>query len=162
MRFFCIGLALCGQDAVIGGIGENLGILVNVLSLVENILQRSDFAVVLFDIERSRVGLTALYIGNRNLVGVVDFQAVAAAGSKVGQLRIARRAYFQALIGECRIRSVADGILRAVDEELAVERNVGVIVNLVNGLIQLFLNRLTVLVRIGIVGCVDGFFFQRF
>ena len=50
--------------------------------------------------------------------------------------------------------------MRAINKILAVVSDVGVVIDLVDGLIEFLLDRLAVDVRIGIVGRVDGFFLE--
>ena len=51
-------------------------------------------------------------------------------------------------------------VVRAIYKELAVVGNVRVVIDLVDGLIQLFLDSLAICIGVRIVSCVDDFLFE--
>ena len=83
---------------------------------------------------------------------------VEVAARAVEQSRHSRRSYRRrahSLVRERRRRSRDLLVVRAVDEVLAVERDVRVVVDLVDALVELLLDRQTVVIRVRVVRSVD-------
>ena len=105
--------------------------------------------------ERRRVGATLTDIGDRDVIRRLNVEALIRAALEIRQSRAPHRSRAQCVVRERRAGCIALRIARAIDEVLAVVRCKRVVVDLVNHLVDLFLDRAAILVRVRVVRCVD-------
>ena len=104
--------------------------------------------------------LAVLHIRHGNLIRGQDSEILAVTVFQVRQRRTAARGFMQTVIRQRRIGRNALAVLRAVDEILSIICYVRIVVDLINALVQFFLNLRAVGVRIRVVRRVDDLFFQ--
>ena len=90
----------------------------------------------------------------------MDVEALAAAILKLRNSRTGHRIRGKTLVRQSRRRSRCLAVVGTINKIFAVVRYVCVVIDLVDGLIQLFLDCLTVCICIRIVGCIDDFLFE--
>ena len=112
------------------------------------------------DLERRRVGTALTNVGNRDVVRRLDVEALIRAALERNQSRCPLRGGAHRAVRKARAGCRALAVARSVDEVLAVVGCKSVVVDLINHLVDLFLDRAAVLIRVRVVRCVDRLFLQ--
>ena len=107
------------------------------------------------DREGRRHRLALVDVGNRDRILRMDVEVATRAVKQTRQSRSGLRRRAHRLVRERRRRSRDLLVVRTVDEILAVERDVRIVIDLVDALVELLLDRLTIVIRVRVVRSVD-------
>ena len=112
------------------------------------------------DREGRRVGATLTDVGNRDVIRRLNVEALVRAALKSRQNRAPLRSRTHRTVRKDRAGRRALAVARAIDEVLAVVCRKRVVVDLINHLVDLLLDRTAILIRVRVVRCVDRLFLQ--